>query len=53
MSTPNGLLILKQIKLTDKQHELLKEESQITGSSVSSIIRGLVVDHYRTRGKIE
>jgi len=47
---PNSILILKQITITDRQKELLIEESKKTGISVSSIIKGLISEHYRIRG---
>jgi predicted DNA-binding protein len=35
------------IKFTDEQHELLKEESEKTANPISTIIRRLVVEHYK------
>ena len=35
------------IKFTEKQYDLLKEESEQTANPISTIIRRLVVEHYK------
>jgi len=40
------------LQFTEGQYELLKEEKIETGCSINSIIRNLVIRHFRQEGKL-